>query len=135
VIRRSARLLAAVLGVAGCAHVGLAPQPSPPSGPAWAFFTDRDLTLGPNALVYTRSLVACEQERLRRFETNRCVQVTVGPGTDYYALGLPTELDTSLPDGAIGAVTRERCEQFRALHMIQYSRVGDCEPIGVKTTP
>jgi hypothetical protein len=39
---------------------------SPAVGTVWAFFTDGEVVLGPRALVYTRSQVACEEERLRR---------------------------------------------------------------------
>jgi hypothetical protein len=101
----------------------------------WAFFTDSETVLGPRALVYTRSEVACERERRQRLETPPCVQVVVGPGTDYYALGLPSEFDASLPDGAIGATDRDRCGRYRALYMLRYSQVGECEPIGVKRAP
>jgi hypothetical protein len=101
----------------------------------WAFFTDSDLVLGPRALVYTRSQVACEQERFSRRQAVPCAQVVVGPGTDYYVLALPSEFDASLPDGAIGATDRERCDRFRSLYMLRYTLVGDCEPVGVKLAP
>lgn len=131
--RRAALAAAVGLGIAGCVTIGR--PSSPPTGLTWAFFTDADIVLGPRALVYTRSLVACETERRRRIENAPCVQVVVGPGTDYYALGLPSEFDASLPDGAIGALDRDRCGRFLATFIRTYKRVGDCEPIGVRRVP
>src|SRR5688572_19053600 len=128
----TATLLVLILGVTGCSAIELARPRSPSAGTMWAFFTDSDLVLGPGALLYTRSQVACEQERRGRFHAPPCVQVIVGPGADYYVLALPSEFDASLPDGAIGATDRERCGRFRALHMLQHALVGDCQPVGVK---
>ncbi|HEU4367127.1 MAG TPA: hypothetical protein VFV05_02730 [Methylomirabilota bacterium] len=119
--------------VAGC--VTLERPPSPPTGSMWAFFTDTDVVLGPRALVYTSSLVACETERRRRVENSPCVQVVVGPGTDYYALGLPSEFHVSLPDGAIGAIEYDRCGMLQATFIRAYRVVGRCQPIGVKRAP
>jgi hypothetical protein len=127
-------LVTAVLVLAGCAGIEMARPPSPRMGAMWALFTDDDIVLGPRAMLYTRSQVACEQERLRRLE-RACVPVTIGPGSDYYALGFPQELDIQFPDGAIGSTDRDRCGRFRALHMSQYRLVGDCEPIGVTRAP
>jgi hypothetical protein len=130
-------LVAALLGVSGCATLEIerARATTPPTGPMWAYFTDRELTLGPRALVYTRSQVSCEKERLARNLFSPCVSVMIGPGDDYYAIGLPKEFDAALPDGAIGATSREHCVRYRALNLLQYHNVGDCEPIGVKRAP
>lgn len=130
---RRARLVGVLLGITGCATLefGRARPPSPPTGSMWAFFTDSEVVLGPRALIYTKSQVACERERLLRSD-KPCVQVVVGPGSNYYALGLPSEFDASLPDGAMGSTDRDRCGQFRTLRMLRYSQVGECEPIGVK---
>jgi hypothetical protein len=132
---RSAALAGVLLGITGCATLERTRPPSPPTGVVWGFFTDLDLVLGPRALVYTRSRVACESERLRRSDKPPCVQLVVGAGTDYYALGLPREFDASLPDGAIGATDRDRCGRYRALYTRGYSVVGECEPIGVQRAP
>jgi hypothetical protein len=129
-----ATLLVLILGLVGCSAIELARPRSPSNGTMWALFTDAELVLGPRALVYTRSQVACEQERLRR-NAGPCVLVVIGPGTDYHALALPSEFDASLPDGAIAATERERCGRFRALYMHEYRLVGDCEPVGVKFAP
>jgi hypothetical protein len=125
------------LGVAGCAALEFerTRPTSPPPGAMWAYFTDRELTLGPGALVYTRSQVSCEKERLARNVFSPCVSVIIGPGTDYYAIGLPKEFDATLPDGAIGARAHDNCVRFRALNLLQYHHVGECEPIGVKRSP
>ena len=131
--RRAALAAAVGFGLAGCVAVGR--PPSPPTGLMWAFFTDADLVLGPRAMVYTRSLVACETERRRRIENAPCVQVAVGPGNDYYALALPGEFDASLPDGAIGTTDRDRCGRFLATNLRTFWRAGDCQPIGVKRVP
>jgi hypothetical protein len=131
---RAAALVGMLVGIAACAGIERARLSSPPTGPMWALFTDFELVLGPRALIYTRSRVSCEKERLQRNE-KPCVQVLVGEGTDYFALGLPPEFDASLPDGAIGSTDRDRCGRFRSLHMLRYSLVGECEPIGVKRAP
>jgi hypothetical protein len=127
-------LVAALATVGGCAtlEVERARSTTPPTGPMWAYFTDRELTLGPRAIVYTRSQVSCEKERLARNIFSACVAVIVGPGDDYYAVGLPKEFDATLPDGAIGATERDRCVRYRALNLLQYHYVGECEPIGVR---
>ena len=130
--RRTATLLVLILGVVGCSAIQLARPRSPAPGLMWAFFSDANVVLGPGALLYTRSQVSCERERLRRPHDPPCVQIVVGPGTNYYAVALPSEFDTALPDGAIGATDRERCGRYRSLYMLQYNRLGDCEPIGVR---
>jgi hypothetical protein len=134
---RCAALVAVLLGVAGCATLELerSRSTSPPTGPMWAYFTDAEVTLGPRALIYTRSQISCEKERLARNQHPPCVSVLIGPGNDYYAIGLPKEFDATLPDGAIGARDRDHCVRFRALNMLQYHYVGECEPIGVKRAP
>jgi hypothetical protein len=134
---RGAVLVGVLLAVTGCATLELerTRPTSPPTGGMWAYFTDRELTLGPGALVYTRSQVSCEKERLARNIYSACVWVIIGPGTDYYAIGLPKEFDATLPDGAIGARGLDNCVRFRALNMLQYYNVGECEPIGVKRSP
>lgn len=122
-----------LLTTAGC--LTLERPPAPPAGVMWAFFTDTDVVLGPRALVYTRSQVACETERRRRVENAPCVQVVVGLGADYYAMGLPSEFNASLPDGAIGATDRDRCERRQTDLVRTYRFLGECQPIGVKRTP
>jgi hypothetical protein len=123
-------LVAVLLAVAGCAPV-VRPLPT---GSVWAFFTDTDLTLGPRAVIYTMSYVACETERQRRIgsTSSACVSVVVGPGTGYYAIALPSQFDATLPGGAIGTTDRTRCEQVRMDLFRAYSAMGDCEPVSVK---
>jgi hypothetical protein len=125
------------LAATGCTTLGVERTrlTSPPTGAMWAYFTDRELTLGPRALVYTRSQVSCEKERLARNIYSPCVSVIIGPGSDYYAIGLPKEFDATLPDGAIGARDHDHCVRHRALNLLQYHNVGECEPIGVKRAP
>ena len=84
-------LLVLVLGVVGCAPVGL----PPPTGSQWAFYTDTDLVLGPRAVIYMDSQIACEMERRRRVgaDTAPCVAVTITPGPGYYAIELPANID------------------------------------------
>lgn len=130
--RHRAALAVLILGVVGCSGIQLASPRSPSTGPVWAFFTDTDVVLGPRALIYTRSQVACEKERHRRLHTTPCVRVVVGPGADYHVLALSHEFDVRLPDGAIGATDRERCVRFRSLSMLGYALIGDCEPVGVR---
>jgi hypothetical protein len=133
-LARSVVLSATLLAIAGCATIG--PPPTPATGRMWAYFSDSDITLGPRAIIYTRSRVSCEMERRRQIENPpACVEIVVGPGTDYYALALPIELDAALPDGAIGSTERRRCEQQQATYIRTYRLVGDCQPIGVKRVP
>jgi hypothetical protein len=126
-------LVVGVLAFLGCATVG----PPLPTGSMWAFFTDADLMLGPRAVIYTTSQVACETERRRRVEYSAaCVQVVVSPGTGYYAVSLPSNVDVSLPGGAtFGTVDRERCERLRTALFRTYNAMGDCEPVAVKRAP
>jgi hypothetical protein len=127
-------LIGLLPGISGCAGMVRSQVVSPPTGPVWALFTDRELVLGPRAVIYARSQIAREKERLQR-NARACVQVVVGEGTDYYTLGLPPEFDASLPEGAIGSTDRDRCGRFRSLHMLRYSLIGECEPFGVKREP
>ena len=117
---------------AGCATAGGLP---PPTGAMWAFFTDTELTLGPRAVVYTISRVACETERQRRAEPAPCVAVTVGPGTGYHAIALPSQFDASLPGGGIGTLDRDRCERLRMDLFRAFSAMGDCRPVAVTRLP
>lgn len=123
-------LLAAVL-FAGCATAGL----PPPTGAMWAFFTSDELQLGPRAVVYTTSQVACETERQRRATPTPCVRVTVGPGSGYYAMALPSQFDATLPGGGIGTLQRERCERLRMDLFRAFNALGDCQPVAVTREP
>jgi hypothetical protein len=129
---RTSLVVLLMLGVAGCSGIQLARPRTPPTGLMWAFFTDSDVVLGPGAITYTRSQVACERRRYQRPDDPPCVQVVVGPGSDYYVLALPSEFDVALPDGAIGGTDRDRCGRFRTLHFLRHTLVGECEPIGVR---
>jgi hypothetical protein len=123
--------LVAVL-LAGCA-TGTLP---PPTGVMWAFFTDTDLTMGPGAVTYTSSQVACEAERQRRLPPPApCVQVVVGPGSGYYAIALPSQFDTTLPGGGVGTRDRDRCERVRMDLFRAFSAMGDCQPVAVRRGP
>jgi hypothetical protein len=118
-----------LLGVAGCAPAVVAP----PTGSMWAFFTDIDPALGPRAVIYTISQVACENERRSRLASpTPCVPVTVSSGTGYYAVALPSHFDASLPGGAIGTLDRGRCEKLRSDLFRAYSAMGDCLPVAVQ---
>ena len=125
-------LLVASLVFAGCTTVGFPPA----TGSMWAFFTDADLMLGPRAVIYTTSQVACETERRRRNEYAECARVVVSPGTGYYAVSLPGNLDASLPGGVtFGTVDQVRCERLRTSLFRTYNAMGDCEPVAVKRSP
>jgi hypothetical protein len=127
-----ASLIAVLLGIAGCATVG---RP-PPTGPMWAFFTDADTMLGPRAVIYTTSPVACETERRRRIgSSTACVRVVVSAGTGYYAVEVPSQFNASLADGGIGTIDRDRCERLRANLFRAYSGMGDCQAVAVQRVP
>jgi hypothetical protein len=122
--------LVAVL-LAGCATA----EPPPPTGSMWAFFTDSEVTLGPRAVVYTISQVACEIERRRRAAPASCVRVIVSPGSGYHAIALPIQFDASLPGGGIGTLDRDRCERLRMDLFRTFSAMGDCRPVAVTPVP
>lgn len=121
--------LGAVL-LAGCATGAAIP---PPTGAMWAFFSDTDLIMGPGAVTYTTSQVACEAERQRRLPAPpACVPVVVSPGTGYYAMALPSQFDATLPGGGVGTRDRDRCERVRMDLFRAYSAMGDCQPVAVQ---
>lgn len=121
-------LLAVLL--AGCATGAAVP---PPLGSMWAFFSDADLVMGPGAMTYTISQVACETERQRRLPVPpACVAVVVSPGTGYYAIALPSQFDATLPGGGVGTRDRDRCERVRMDLFRAYSAMGDCQPVAVQ---
>jgi hypothetical protein len=123
--------LVAVL-LAGCATRTL----PPPTGAMWAFFSDADLIMGPGAMTYTISQVACEAERQRRLPIPpACVPVVVSPGTGYYAIALPSQFDATLPGGGVGTRDRDRCERVRTDLFRAYSAMGDCAPVAVRRGP
>jgi hypothetical protein len=125
-----------VLALSGCA----APmgQP-PPTGPKWAFYTDTNLTLGPRAVVYMDSQVACENERRRQLgaSTDACVAVTVSAGPGYYAIELPSNVDSAIPGGAtFGSLDLQKCERFRNDLFRAFSSVrGDCGSVSLRRAP
>jgi hypothetical protein len=131
-LARRVVLVAVLSALAGCAS---APLPTP-IGSMWGFFTDAEPNLGPRALVYTSSRVACESERRRRVDVVSpvCVPLTVTAGTGYYAIALPFQLTLNLPDGAVGTLERERCEKLRTDLFLSYSAMGDCVPVEVRQT-
>ncbi len=121
--------LLAVLLV-GCATRAAVP---PPMGSMWAFFSDTDLVMGPGAVTYTISHVACEAERQRRLPVPAaCVPVVVSPGTGYYAIALPSQFDATLPGGGVGTRERDRCERVRTDLFRAHSAMGDCQPVAVQ---
>jgi hypothetical protein len=125
-----ALLLALLLG--GCATAAI----PPPTGSMWAFFTDIEPTLGPRAMIYTISQVACERERQQRLASpTPCVPVVIGPGTGYYAIALPNHFDATLPGGGIGTLDRDRCERLRTDLFRSFSAMGDCQPVAVRRGP
>jgi hypothetical protein len=124
-------LVPLLLALTGCATAVPAP-----TGPMWAFFTDGDPRLGPRAIVYTPSEIACENMRRSRLgDAGACVPVVVSPGDGYYAVALPSQFDASLPGGAIGTIDRERCERVRGDLFRAYAAMGDCEGIDVRRRP
>jgi hypothetical protein len=135
-LTRGVGLVVLLAAVSGCATREYAPSPT---GGMWAFFTDTDLALGPRAVIYTTSPVACETERRRRNELNAaCVPVVVArPGTDYYAISLPSNVDPNLPAGVtFGTIDRDRCERLRMTLFRAYSgALGDCERVAVRRAP
>ena len=130
---RGVALIAVLSTLAGCATSG---PISPATGSMWGFFTDTEPNLGPRALVYTSSRVACESERQRRvgITSPTCVPLTVTPGTGYYAFPLPFQLTLNLPDGAVGTLERERCEKLRTDLFRSHNAMGDCVPVEVRQT-
>jgi len=130
--RVSVRASLAAMLLAGCAPVAALPTPT---GAMWAFFTDAELTLGPRAVVYTISRVACEAERQRRAVPAPCVAVTVSPGTGDHAIELPSQFNASLPGGGIGTLDRDRCERLRMDLFRAFSAMGDCGPVAVTRAP
>jgi hypothetical protein len=132
-LARRAAFVVTLLVLAGCTTMGVPPS----TGSMWAFYTDADLVLGPGAVIYTSSQISCEIERRQRAEfTLPCVQVTVAPGTGYYAVSLPGNLDAARPAGAtFGTVDQDHCERLRTQLFRTYNAMGDCEPVAVKRVP
>ena len=133
VLARRAALVAAVLGLAGCASMSRAPE----TGPMWAFFTETDLALGARGVVYTSSQVECETERRHRVNFGTpCVAVIVTPGEGYYAISVGGSVDLSRPVGlTFGAADLERCEWLRSDLFRAFNARGDCGPVAVKRLP
>jgi len=131
---RAALLVAGLLAATACAT----PGPSvTATGAMWGFFSDSDVMLGPRALIATSSQVACETERRRRIDASSpCAQVVLSPGTGYFAIALPSNVDDALPGGATFAtIDRDRCERLRTDLFRAYRAMGDCEPVSVRRAP
>jgi hypothetical protein len=127
------RRLGAVLIVLlnGCASS--APVVPVPLGEMWGFHN------GTNGILYISTQSECESRRARNFDRASratgpvdptCSRLRVSEGQDYWVLAL-----RGRPDGAVGLITRERCEEYRAflerLRVPETPQLGTCQPVGV----